>query len=265
MIGHVALSQLFIYNQAGSYCSTVTLSHINSPSDNPLQASSNDELYNLWKFSDTLIDATWTPRGNIVYTTTNKVVLISDCGKLISYQKMINPACLSVSKDDIIYLADLQTGVHQSTDDGVSWRNVFKPDDGWFCKQVVKVSIFQLDDFWALETDCKNYRLRIYSKPKNKNFNSNENIRWKDIKLSTTDDKAITLKHSRLSYDSNNNVILNDRDSKSIYVFSKITQNHRQLLSPLEINKPFGICVDRELELLCIGDGSGRVQVFVLA
>ena len=99
-------------------------------------------------------DATWTPRGNIVYTTcpSNKVVVMSESGKVITtHTQMTLPQYLSVSSDNIIYLADSETGVYQSTDDGISWSLVFKSTDEWHCWQVIKVTTNHCDDFWTLE------------------------------------------------------------------------------------------------------------------
>ena len=56
-------------------------------------------------------DATWTPRGNILYTS-NKVMVMPECGKVITkHTHMRNPQRLSVSNNEIIYLADGETGV----------------------------------------------------------------------------------------------------------------------------------------------------------
>ena len=69
-------------------------------------------------------DAMWTPRGNIVYTTGFKVVVMSEPDKVITSSIMnwpSRPYYLSVSNDDIIYLADYDAArVNQSTDNGAS-------------------------------------------------------------------------------------------------------------------------------------------------
>ena len=89
------LSQLFIYGREGRHLSIITI---------------ND--------NDTLEDATWTPRGNIVYTTcypSNKVVVMSESGKVITtHTQMTSPLRLSVSNDNIIYLANSNTGVGET-------------------------------------------------------------------------------------------------------------------------------------------------------
>ena len=235
-------SQLFIYSREGLHLSTIT---------------TND--------NDKLKDATWTPRGNIVYTTrySKKVVVMSESGKVITtYTQMTRPQYLSVSSDDIIYLADYETGVYQSTDDGVSWSLVFKSTDGWHCYQVIKVTTDHSDDFWTLEySDNNNYHLRVYSVDRRR---SDGNVTWRDINVTTTDGKHINLSDSRLSYDGNMNIFLSDRDNKAVYVLSVNGQYHCQLLSSHHIkNEPSRLAVDKERQLY-VGQWESVVGVFEL-
>ena len=237
------LSQLFIYSREGRPLSTIT-------------TNNNDELF----------DATWTPRGNIVYKKycSNKVVVMSESGKVITtHTQMTEPKCFSVSNDNIIYLADCKTGVHQSTDDGVSWSFVFKSTDRWHCYQVVKVTIDHSDDFWTLEfRDNNNYHLRVYSVDRKR---SDGNVTWRDINVPTTDGKRIDLSNSSLSYDGNMNIFLSDYDNKAVHVFTVNGQYHCQLLSSHHMkNKPFRQAVDKEHQLLYVGQAGGVVEVFKL-
>ena len=238
------LSQLFIYSREGRHLSTIT-------------TNNNDEL----------LDATWTPRGNIVCTTnrSHKVVVMSESGKVITtHTQMTDPRHLSVSNDDIIYLADYQTGVYQSTDDGVSWSLVFKSTDGWHCWQMIKVTTDHSDDFWTLEynSDNKNRHLRVYSVDRRR---SDGNVTWRDINVPTTDSKHINLSASSLSYDGNMNIFLSDWDNKAVHVLSVNGQYHCQLLSSHHIkNNLFRLAVDKERQLLYVGQGMSVVGVFKL-
>ena len=241
----VDLSQLFIYSREGRHLSTIT-------------TNDNDELW----------DATWTPRGNIVYTTfsSNRVVVMSESGKVITtHTQMTDPRYLSVSSDDIIYLADYMTGVYQSTDDGVSWSLVFKSTDGWHCDQVIKVTTDHSDDFWTLEqsNNWMNYHLRVYSVDRRR---SDGNVTWRDINVTTTDGKHIDLSgSSRLSYDGNMNIFLSDCFNKAVHVLSVNGQYHCQLLSSHHIeNNPYRLAVDKERQLLYVGQDEGVVGVFKL-
>ena len=236
-------SQLFIYSREGRHLSTIT-------------TNNNDELR----------DATWTPRGNIVYTmrNSNKVVVMSESGKVITtHTQMTEPLCLSVSSDDIIYLADYKTGVYQSTDDGVSWSLVFKSTDRWHCRQVIKVTTDHSDDFWTLEqSDKNNFHLRVYSVDRRR---SDGNVTWRDINVITTDDEHINLSNSNLSYDGNMNIFLSDFDNNAVHVLSVNGQYYCQLLSLHHIkNNPWRLAVDKERQLLYVGEAWGVVGVFKL-
>ena len=160
-------TQLFIYSRTGRHLLTITTNDV-----------------------DKLCDATWTPRGNIVYTTCNskKVVVLSESGKVItSHTQMTNPRYLSISNDDIIYLADRKTGVYQSADDGVSWSLVFKSTDNRHCRQVIKVTTDHNDNFWTLETsNYNNCHLRVYEVDRSR---SDDNVIWRDINIPSTDGK----------------------------------------------------------------------------
>ena len=243
LVSCAGLSQLFIYSREGRRLSTITTNN-----------------------NDKLLDTTWTPRGNIVYTTrnSNKVVVMSESGEVITtHTQMISPQCLSVSNDDIIYLADWKTGVFQSTDDGVSWSLVFKSTDGWHCEQVIKVTTDHSDDFWTLEkSDNYSYLLRVYSVDRRR---PDGNVTWRDINVPTTDGKHINLSRSFLSYDGNLNFFLNDFHNKAVHVLSVNGQYYCQLLSSHHFkNKPCRLAVDTQRQLLYVGQVTGVVGVFKL-
>ena len=234
------LSQLFIYSREGRHLSTITI---------------NDQLY----------DATWTPRGKIVYTThSNKVVVRSESGKVITtHNQMTSPRHLSISNEKVIYLADSYRGVYQSTDDGISWNLVFKPTDGWHCREVIKVTTDHSDDFWTLETsDNDENHLCVYSVDRRR-FDGN--VTWRDINVPTTDGKHIDLLYSSLSYDGNMNIFLSDLHNKAVHVLSVNGQYHCQLLSSHHIkNWPYRLAVDKEHQLLYLGQSFTLVEVFKL-
>ena len=243
LVSYFGFSQLFIYSREGRHLSTI-------------KTNNNDVLF----------DATWTPRGNIVYTTdnSNKVVVMSESGQVITtHTQMTLPWYLSVSSDDIIYLADYKTGVYQSTDDGVSWSLVFKSTDGWHCRPVIKVTTDQSDDFWTLQNSDNDCRLRVYSVDRRC---SDGIVTWRDINVTTTDGEHIDLSwYSRLSYDGNMNIFLLDHDNKAVHVFSVNGQYHCQLLSSHHIkNWPWRLAVDHERQLLYVGQNKAVVAVFKL-
>ena len=190
---------------------------------------------------------------------------MSESGKVITtHTRMTSPQRLSVSSDDIIYLADSKTGVYQSTDDGVSWSLIFKSTDGWHCWQVIKVTTDHSDDFWTLErSDNNNWHLRVYSMDRRR---SDGNVTWRDINVPTTDGKYIDLSgYSSLLYDGNMNIYLSDCNNKAVHLLSVNGQYHCQLLLSHQIkNKPCRLAVDKERQLLYAGQARGVVGVFEL-
>jgi hypothetical protein len=109
-----------------------------------------------------LMDAMWTLEGHILCSVandtgplvgvenTNKnstalVLLVSQSGDVIAQTPMTAPRALSTWYDDVVYLADLVSGVYRSTDGGRTWSHLFKMEDKWFCIQVIQVS----DDLYS--------------------------------------------------------------------------------------------------------------------
>ena len=210
--------------------------------------------------TDTLMDATWTPHGNIVYTTQIDRKLIveeGESGDVITSHQMTSPQLLSVSNDGIIYLADSQTGVHQSTDDGITWNSIFKATSGWHCRQVIKVTSDNNDDFWTLENNGQNDRLRVYSVDRR---HSNGITTTRNINMTIADEVQINLPSSKLLHDGKDNILLTDQRSGTSYLFSWDGQYQRQLPSQNPY-KPYGTTIDKETKRLFIGTRNGIVGV----
>ena len=238
------LVHLFIYNHEGRHLSTIAIS--------------GDELVQ---------DATWTISGNIVYTTTYShiVVVMSESGRVITtHTHLTKPFYFSVSNDGIIYLADWERGVYQSTNDGLSWSLVFNSTNGWHCWQAIRVTIDQSDNFWTLQHgDNDDNHLRVYNVDRRR---ADGNVTWRDINVTTIDARHIHLSSfSRLSYDDNVNIFLSDFNNKTIHVLLLIDQYHCQLLSSHHIqNEPKGLAVDNKRQQMYVGQESGLVEVFKL-
>jgi hypothetical protein len=184
---------------------------------------------------------------------------MSQSGKIITQTQMTDPRRLSVSTDNVIYLADWESGVYQSTDDGESWSLVFKSPDGGECLQVIKVIIDHSDHFWTIEWK-DNYRLRVYNVNKK---GDDINLTWSDVSLSTSLDTHILLDYnSYLSYDGDMNIFLSDWDNNTVHVFTVNGQYNCQLLSSTHINSPLSLTVDRKRQLLFVGQLGSVVGVF---
>ena len=243
LVGSDYLSQLFIYSREGRHLSTITI-------------NGNDKLR----------DAMWTPCGNIVYTTCvgKKVVVMSDSGAVITmHTQMTEPQCLSVSNDETIFLGDRKTGIFQSTDGGVNWSLVAQSADEWHCRQVVKLTGDHCDDFCALEwNDNNSCRLRTYRVDRRR---LDENVTARNISVTSTNSNHVDLSCSRLSCDGNMNIFLNDYYNKTVHVLPVNGQHFSPLPSSHHIkNKPCRLAIDKESQLLYVGQVYGVVEVFKL-
>jgi hypothetical protein len=108
--------EFFIYNSNGSYLQTL-------PAHN------------------SLLDITWTPHGNIVYSTLNyTVTTISGEGTDMAKTQLSLPQQFSVSADGAIYLSEVPKGLYRSCDDGMNWTLVFESPDSEYPVQAIKVS-----------------------------------------------------------------------------------------------------------------------------
>ena len=246
MVSSRAVSHMFVYSRNGRYIFTI-------------------------KFNiddDKLLDATWTPSSNIVYTTKrDKVVAISGLVGNVSTKHTIHthlrrPMYLSVSNDDVIFLADFYQGVYQSTDEGISWSLVFKSPDGLYFIHVIKVETANNPDFWILREKHNNYYIRVYSVDERR---PNGNVTWRDINIPQTNGKYIDVSNCLLSYDGSMNIFLFDSKNKAVHVFSVNDQYHYQLLSPEDImHIPGRLAIDKKSQELLVGQERSVVEVFKL-
>ena len=254
MVSAFGFDQLLIYSHEGRHLSTI-------------------------RISGRLMDAAWTPRGNIVYTNLvdKKVVVLSESNTVISVNTTVKiPKYLCVSNDNIIYLTDSQresSAVYQSIDDGDSWSEVFKQTKIWLTMQVIKVTYNNSIDFWLLMPDeAMNLHIHVYSVD-NRSFNDNK--AWRIIKVITTECKHVYYLGNSLSYDNKMNIFLtqqtspnkfyNGQGDKAVHVLSVDGKYDHQLLSSHQImNEPQRLAVDNERQLLYVGQNKGLVQVFEL-
>ena len=240
------MSQVFIYSRYGHHLST-----INTP-DN-----------------DTLRDSSWTPLGNIIYTTfsSSKLVVMSESGYvIISHTQVKFPTYFWIS-NDIIYLPSLSSGVYQSTNDGVNWSLAFsKAPDQWYCFMVIKVTTDQSDDFWTLEKSStkETYHLRVYSVHKRPSISK---VTWKELSFTTNNGFATEFENSAvLSYDGNMNIFLSIWEQKTVYVLSVNGQYQCTLLSSSNITEhPCRLAVDKDRQLLYVGQTNNLVGVYRFA
>ena len=235
LVSRIDFSQLFIYSREGRHVSTIT-------------TEANERLW----------DASWTPRGNVVYATrSNTVAVMSASGKVINTTQMQikAPRYFSISNDEIIYLSDRMEGLYQSTDDGVSWNLVFTPTDGWHFWQAIKVTTSNSDDYWIQEwNDNMKWRFGVYKR----RFGGK--VTWREVYVPSPDDLQLSM-----SYDGNMNIFFSDNKEKSVYLLLVNNQHHCQLLSSHHIKYTTKrLAVDRKRKVLYIGQDNSVLDVYEL-
>lgn len=138
---------------------------------------------NLHGHNNYVHDATWTPRGNIVFTIRKQpaqVMTVTRTGDVVATTKMNDALQLSVSADDVIYVACGTRGVYQSTDDGERWSRVFTCSENLANKAIKVSSDSNTDIFYVLGKYKAEWHLREYTLNRRK---SNNNVTWRDVTL----------------------------------------------------------------------------------
>ena len=240
LVSSERLTELYIYNRDCHYLSTITT-----------------------KDNDKLIDATWIPCGNLIYTTDySNVVVMLKSGEVKRSRLNGDPLYFSVC-NDIIYLADMKAGVFHSTDEGISWSLALSSNDDWNFVQVIQVTTNHSDYFWSLlKGSDHNHHLCMYSVAKEP---FEYNTTWTDISIITGSGKNIILQPSKLSYDGKKNIFLSDFYNRVVYVLSVNGPHYCQLQAPLSIsNAPVRLAIDKERQLLYVGQFYFTVDVFSL-
>ncbi len=188
-----------------------------------------------------VFSAKFTHLDGIAFTTreSHRVGAILRSDDAIKWTQMTQPECLTRNFcDDVIYLADMKSGVYQSTDGGVTWSYVFKSPDGWRCWQVIRVptgtSHADALAFWALETaaDDTSYRLRVYSVDKGER--QAVCLTWLDVTIPSY--VNINL-NSRLDHDGET-VFLTDYDDCAILALEVVSRMFgRRIVLPPNVSR----------------------------
>ena len=217
-----------------------------------------------------LFDATWTPKGNIVYSSygTTEVVVMSEHGEIIAtYSEIDDSRSFSVSNEGIIFLGDYSHCLYQSTDDGISWNYAFDNFDEsyrWIshtgttdrskCFQAIKITTNEINQFWILETsDEKSAFLNVYSLDRKR---TNKIFSWREINI-------ILSTNSKLSYDGNMKVFVSDTLTKNVNVISVNSHHECFQLSTIQTTScSHGLTFDRNHQLLFVGQEDGLIEVF---
>lgn len=179
---------------------------------------------------------------------------------------------MSRAADGTLLLADGQLGIHESTDEGNTWTLILKPhtsanDDSWHVWTAIRVSVVQADSkdkytsIWTLEMNSEEMkRLCIYV------HGSDGSWTREEVSMFNTNDTFIDLSlRSRLVFDGESHVLLNDWKNNAIHVFSSTGVHLYELLSSSEIASPWAMAIDTTHQLLYVGVLWGKVLVFKLS
>ena len=203
----------------------------------------------------------WTPHGNIIYITyPGYLVVISKSGDLVTTNNLLaNPSRLSVSEEKVIYLA-CGSDVYQSSDDGITWKKVFRLSDLWSCYQLIVVKTEHGNDFLVMQGSGPNdYDLRLYSVI---GQYPNANVTW--FAIGNTFSKSITPQFSdcsNLAFDGNIFFTI-DKEDNDVYIMFK-NYSQWQFLSPsLVTNDVYFLTVYIARRLLYAAQTEGVMTVF---
>lgn len=250
LVGELADNRLHVYWSNGSYVTSLFM-----------------------QGNDSIMDAAWTPCGNIVCTIVRKRVMIFSLkGAFITQTKMADPRFITLSpNDDVIYIIDWTNGIFQSVDNGLTWKLFLKRSDrGWGFMQALRVTaVNRINDVWTIEMTNEKLqcRLRVYSV--DTSMDKPVNVTWRDVMLPTH--MSINLQFSRLSYDKHTaSVFLTDTSNtnRAVHVWSVSGQYDRQLMSRQNFtvnDGPVRLTVDKlNHNLFYVGRRNGIVGVYAL-
>ena len=234
LIGRSGGRSLFVCEETGKYIEKINIKNFN--------------------------DAIWTRNGNIVIANgaANNIVLYSTFEKKIIHEtQMKKPLMFSVFNKSI-FLADSESGVFQSTDDGITWNLVFQISDkaaGWQCWQMIvadaKDSVF---NYWVCEKNKELYRLRIYA---------SKTLQVKDLDVSV----YVNLKTAYMAFDGKSSVLLCDNEKCLIHIFSISGEYQRQLImnkNDGQVTNPRRPYFDSIKQLLYVGMSSNELKIYTL-
>ena len=116
--------------------------------------------------------------------------------------------------------------------------------------------------FWVLAHNGINYHLRVYTIDGKRSY---DNATWREVTVPKTDHQQIDLTFSKLSYDGETSIFLNDWKNKAVHVLSIDGQCQSQLLSLYHLElEPSDMAVGKNLDLLYVGQNYGVAKAFKL-
>ena len=223
----------------------------------------NYTFLNVIKANNNMIDATWTPRGDILYSLKdeNLLVKLSQNGTFISTISLPSPYSFLISNNDSIYIVSFLYGVFKLENDEQNWKLVIKLSFGLNYWQVINVVNKDIEELWIHISDDRAHRLfsceleNCYSTMTEKYFRSTAAYIYNILSSSSRPMACADNKH----------VILSDKLNVAVYVLPVNSANYYELLSPRDFHHmAYVIAVDKKLSRLYVGQERKIITVFQL-
>lgn len=226
------------------------------------------------QLSSPFFDAMWTPEGNILYTLpgSRRVVLVMQNGTVKRETRMLAPRYLTLAENGRdIFLADRDGGAFKSSDGGVTWVNVYQPDDGWECWKFFAVSNGD-NVYWSYEILSENSGSNIYRLV----MSVDGGVSWREFSIPSDVSMQLSINaNTIMTYDWNGNFLLagaGSSASQPLHIFSYEGHYVGKLQMTATIITLYSVNVKQQKVLngtagvgeFYVGDKNGRVHMFAL-
>ena len=222
-----------------------------------LQASSLQSMGLVTNFVVSLND-------NFVSVCENKKILITSMtGELIKTILIPGSFHISITKNGVLYLANVRYGVYQSTVNGFTWELVFKTVER--CDRVIKVEHTLAKNssvFWTLEYKEEFCSVQIYTIDHN---STARNVSWVHVTPPETMQTDALNSIIDLLYDGCISIMMCIKSDHSIHLFNVDGEYCKRLLKLVDV-KIYGAAfvVDYDLKLIFIRQKRCEVTVYKL-
>ena len=205
-------------------------------------------------------EAIWTPLGNIAYLKNRKAFVMSKNGIFINSTDMNDPLHISTSNDEL-YIADFESGVYQSIDDGRSWRHIFQASNNWGSFASFKINDMFKEYYWSYDKRRRSLHddfkaLRIYEK-------NEKNNTYMVQKIIDIPKYCRLYSICSLFYDGEDNVFMLDFTGEVMLLYS-VNGEKRMELKSLNVTHFVYLSVDTNKGLLYIGISRGEVKEYTI-
>ena len=213
-------------------------------------------------FRDIIIDATWTPHGNIACALdTGYLLLLTDAGRLLSSVTVEQCGYFSTSRNET-YFSDMTSVWAQLYTDTGNWTEIFGPLH-WkrSILQAIKVETSQFIEYWVIEVDelevTSSY---VYTKSQH----NPEDFERSPLVANFETDSQNVVGCRYLSYDGYKSVFCLSLECGDIFVFSTDSKTLKLRLTFPEEDFVEVMSIDSAQSLLYVGQKYGGVYAYNL-